>query len=56
MKQEKYDSIQLLSQGKLKLDSIANIISQAMQDILSNEFYKVLQEVGKRNQGKTKAR
>ena len=45
VKQEKHDSIKLFSQSKL--DSIANIISQAMQDgdILSIEFNKVLQEV-----------
>ena len=43
--QEKHDSIKLLAQSKL--DSIANIISQAMQDgdISSTEFHKVLQEV-----------
>ena len=61
MKQEKYDTIKLLAQSKL--DSIADIISQAMQDgdISSIEFHKVLQEVEKfrklkadiRNQGKT---
>ena len=40
MKQEKYDSIKLPAQSKL--DSIANIISQAMQDgdISPNEFHK----------------
>ena len=47
VKQEKHDSIQLLSQTKL--DSISNIISQAMQDghISPTEFHKVLQEVEK---------
>ena len=47
VKQEKHDSIKLLAQSKL--DSIANIISQAMQDgdISPTEFYKVLQEVEK---------
>ena len=62
MKQEKHDAIKLLAQSKL--DSIADIISQAMQDgdISSIEFHKVLQEVEKycklkadiRNQAKTK--
>ena len=44
VKQEKHDSIKLLAQSKL--DSIANIISQAMQDgdISPTEFHKVLQE------------
>ena len=44
VKQEKQDAIKLLAQSKL--DSIANIISQAMQDrdISSTEFHKVLQE------------
>ena len=61
MKQEKHDTIKLLAQSKL--DSIADIISQAMQDgdISSIEFHKALQEVEKfrklkadiRNQGKT---
>ena len=61
VKQEKHDTIKLLAQSKL--DSIANIVSQAMQDgdISSIEFHKVLQEVEKfrklkadiRNQGKT---
>ena len=61
MKQRKHDTIKLLAQSKL--DSIADIISQAMQDgdISSIEFHKVLQEVEKfrklkadiRNQGKT---
>ena len=47
VKQEKHNSIKLLAQSKL--DSIANIISQAMQDrhISPAEFHKVLQEVGK---------
>ena len=62
VKQEKHDSIKLLAQSKL--DSIANIISQAMQDgdISSTEFHKELQEVEKyhklkadiRNQAKAK--
>ena len=57
-------SKQLLAQSKL--DSIANIISQARQDrdISSIEFRKVLQEVGKyrklkadiKNQAKAKAK
>ena len=44
VKQENYDAIKLLAQSKL--DSIANITSQAMQDgdISSIEFHKVLQE------------
>ena len=43
VKQEKQDAIDLLAQSKL--DSIANIISQAMQDgdISPTEFHKVLQ-------------
>ena len=47
VKQEKHDAIKPLAQSKL--DSIANIILQAMQDgdISSTEFYKVLQEVEK---------
>ena len=47
VKQEKHDSIKLLAQSKL--GSIANIISQAMQDgdISPTEFHKVLQEVEK---------
>ena len=47
MKQEKHDAIKLLAQSKLH--SIADIISQAMQDgyISSIEFHKVLQEVEK---------
>ena len=62
VKQEKHDSIKPLAQNKL--DSINNIISQAMQDgdISLTEFHKVLQEVEKyrklkadiRNQAKTK--
>ena len=45
--QEKHSVIKLLAQSKL--DSIANIISQAMQDrdISLTEFQKVLQEVEK---------
>ena len=64
MKQEKHDTIKLLAQSKL--DSIADIISQAMQDgdISSIEFHKVLQEVEKfrklkadiRHQAKTKVK
>ena len=44
VKQGKHDAIVLLAQGKL--DSITNIISQAMQDgdISPTEFHKVLQE------------
>ena len=47
VKQEKHDAIKLLLQSKL--DSITNIISQAMQDGDScpNEFHKVLLEVEK---------
>ena len=47
VKHEIHDSIKLLAQSKL--DSIANIISQAMQDgdISPTEFHKVLQEVEK---------
>ena len=47
VKQEKHDVIKLLAESKL--DSIADIISQAMQDgdISSIEFHKVLQELGK---------
>ena len=62
LKQKKHDVIKLLVQSKL--DSIANIISQAMQDgdISPTEFHKVLQEVEKhrklkadiRNQTKAK--
>ena len=64
VKQEKHDAIKLLPQSKL--DSIANIISQAMQDgdICPTEFHKVLQEVEKhrklkvdiRNQAKAKVK
>ena len=45
IKQEKHDAIKLLAQSKL--DSIIDIISQAMKDgdISSIEFHKVLQEV-----------
>ena len=62
VKQEKHDAVKLVARSKL--DSIANIISQAMQDggISSTEFHKVLQEVEKyrrfkvdiRNQAKAK--
>ena len=62
VKQEKHDAIKLLAQSKL--DRIANIILQAMQDgdISPTEFHKVLQEVEKyrrlkadiRNQAKPK--
>ena len=47
MKQEKHHAIKLFAQSKLH--SIADIISQAMQDgyISSIEFHKVLQEVEK---------
>ena len=64
VKQEKHDAIKLLAQSKL--DSIANIISQAMQDgdISPTELHKVLQEVEEyhrfkvdiRNQAKAKAK
>ena len=64
VKQEKHDSIKLLAQSKL--GSIANIISQAVQDgdTSSTEFHKVLQEVGKycklkadiKNQAKAKVK
>ena len=64
VKQEKHDAIKLLAQSKL--DSITNIISQAMQDgdICPTEFHKVLQEVEKyrklkadiRNQAKAKVK
>ena len=64
VKQEKHDAINLLAQSKL--DSITNIISQAMQDgdISPTEFHKVLQEVEKyrmvkadiRNQAKAKVK
>ena len=62
VKQGKHDAIMLLAQSKL--DSISDIISQAMQDgdISPTEFHKVLQEVEKyrklkadiRNQAKAK--
>ena len=47
VKQEKHDASKLLA--KSKLDSITNIISQAMQDgdISPTEFHKVLQMVEK---------
>ena len=47
VKQGKHDAIMLLAQSKL--DSITDIISQAMQDgdISPTEFHKVLQEVEK---------
>ena len=64
VKQEKHDAIKLLAQTKL--DNIANIISQAMQDgdISSIEFHIVLQKVEKycklkadvRNQAKAKVK
>ena len=64
LKQEKHDAIGLLAQSKF--DSIANIISQTMQDggISPTEFHKVLQEVEKyrrlkadmRNQAKAKVK
>ena len=64
VKQEKHDAIKLIAQSKL--DSLADIISQAMQDgyISSIEFHKVLKELEKyhklkvdiRNQAKTKVR
>ena len=64
VKQKKHDAIKLFAQSKL--DSIANIISQAMQgrDISPNEFHKILQEVEKyrklkgdiRNQAKAKVK
>ena len=64
VKQEKHDAIKLLAQSKL--DSIANIILQAMQDEDASpaEFHKILQEVEKyrkikadiRNQGKAKVK
>ena len=64
VKQEKHDAIKLLAQRKL--DSISDIISQAMQggDISFIEFHKVLQEVEKyrnlradiRNQAKAKVK
>ena len=64
VKQEKHDAIKLLAQSKL--DSITDILSQAMQDgnISPTEFHKALQEVEKyrklqadiRNQAKTKVK
>ena len=64
VKQEKHDFIKLLAQ--IKLDSISNIISQAIQDrdISPTEFHKVLQEIEKcrklkadiRNQAKAKVK
>ena len=64
IKQEKHDAIKLLAQSKL--DSIANIILQTMQnrDISPTEFHKVLQELEKyckleadiRNQVKAKVK
>ena len=64
VKQEKHDSIKLLAQSRL--DSIDNIISQAMQDgdISPTDFDKVMQEVEKyrklkadiRNQAKAKVK
>ena len=56
VKQEKQDAIKLLAQSKL--DSMVNIISQAMQDgdISSIEFHKVLQEVEKYRKHKTDIR
>ena len=64
VKREKHDTIKLLAQRKL--DSIADIISQAIQDgdISPIKFHKVLQEVEKhcklkadiRNQTKTKVK
>ena len=64
VKQKNHNAIKLLPQSKL--DSIANIISQSMQDryISPTEFHKVLQEVEKylklkadiKNQAKAKAK
>ena len=56
VKQEKHDSMKLLAQRKF--DSIANTISQAMQDgdISPAEFHKVLQEVKKYHKGKADIR
>ena len=64
LKQGKHNAIKLLTQSKS--DSMANIISQAMQDgyISSIEFHKALQEVEKyrkrkadiRNQAKAKVK
>ena len=56
VKQEKHDVIKLLAQSKL--DSITNIISQAIQDgdISSTEFHKVLHEVEKYSELKSNIR
>ena len=56
VKQEKHDAIKLLAQSKL--DSITNIISQAIQDgdISSTEFHKVLHEVEKYSELKSNIR
>ena len=64
VKQEKHGAVKLLAQSKL--DSIANIISQEMQDgdISLIEFHNVLQELEKyrklkaeiRNQAKAKVK
>ena len=64
MKQGKHNAIKLLALSKL--DSIADIISQAMQDgeISPTEFHKVLQKIEKyrklkadiRNQTKAKVK
>ena len=56
VKQGKHDAIMLLAQSKL--DSIADIISQAMQDgdISPTEFHKVLQEREKYRKLKTSIR
>ena len=56
VKQGKHDAIKLLAQSKL--DSITDIISQAMQggDISPTEFHKVLQEVEKYRKLKTDIR
>ena len=64
VKQGKHDAVKLLDQAKL--DTISDIISQAMQDgdISPTEFHKVLQEVEKycklkadiRNQARTKVK
>ena len=56
IKQEKHDDIKLLAQSKV--DSIDNIISEAMQDgdISCIEFHKVLQEVEKYHKRKADIR
>ena len=56
MKQEKHNAIKLFA--PTKLDSMADIISQAMQDrdISSNEFHKVLQEVERYRKLKSNAK